>query len=460
MSAKALFVGGTASHAGKSWFTTAICRYLRDLGLRVAPFKAQNMSNNSGPCRISTNGADGAGYGEIGRAQIAQAEACGLEPETDMNPILLKPHSNMGSQVVVNGRVWRDLSASAYYDHFPALLQHVLDAYERLTARYDFIVIEGAGSVAEVNLKARDLVNFGLAERIGAPALLVADIDRGGVFGSVVGTLSLLSDTELKLVRSFAVNRFRGDPSLFHDGVSFLQDRTGKPCLGVFPYVPGIHLDDEDGVSLDDQSQRTGSVAIVRLPHISNFNEFDRVSGTVWLSAPDRRLYDTVILPGTKNTIGDLRWMRAVGFDTWVHRQHAAGAQIVGVCGGFQILGEVVDGEPGLGLLPADTTMLPDKVVRPVRALVNGTPFDAYEIHMGVTDTPRDATPFAVVNGRPEGIRVGRCAGTYLHDALRSDAVLEMLGLQASAKREPPYEALAAWFQSNADTRLFAELYL
>ncbi|HYP05130.1 MAG TPA: cobyric acid synthase [Bryobacteraceae bacterium] len=460
MSAKALFVGGTASHAGKSWFTTAICRYLRNRGLRVAPFKAQNMSNNSGPCRISLNGAGATSYGEIGRAQIAQAEACGLEPETDMNPILLKPHSDKGSQVVVNGRIWRDLSASAYYDNFPALLQHVLDAYERLATRYEFIVIEGAGSVAEMNLKARDLVNFGLAERVGAPAVLVADIDRGGVFGSVVGTLSLLTGAELTLVRSFAVNRFRGEPTLFHDGVSFLEDRTGRPCVGVFPYVHGVALDDEDGVSLDDKSQGPGSVAIVRLPHVSNFNEFDRLSGAVWLSAPDRTLYDAIILPGTKNTIGDLRWMRTVGFDTWIQRQHAAGAQIVGVCGGFQILGEVVDGEPGLGLLPADTTTLPDKVVRPVRAMANGTCFNAYEIHMGVTDTPRGATPFATVNGRPEGIRVGRCSGTYLHDALRSDAVLQMLGLQATAKREPPYDTLASWFESNADTRLFEELYL
>ena len=222
MNARSVFIGGTASHAGKSWFTAAICRYLRNRGLRVAPFKAQNMSNNSGPCRISVKGSSES-YGEIGRAQIAQAEACGLEPETDMNPILLKPHSDVGSQVIVNGRVWQDLSASAYYDQFSALLSHVLDAFNRLASRYDVIVIEGAGSVAEVNLKSRDLVNFGLAERIGAKALLVADIDRGGVFGSIVGTMSLLTDDERALVRSFAVNRFRGDPALFHDGVTFLE---------------------------------------------------------------------------------------------------------------------------------------------------------------------------------------------------------------------------------------------
>jgi adenosylcobyric acid synthase len=457
MKARSLFIGGTASHAGKSWFTTAVCRYLRNRGLRVAPFKAQNMSNNSGPCRISLNGS-GVSYGEIGRAQIAQAEACGIEPETDMNPILLKPHSELGSQVVVNGRIWRDLSASAYYDHFPSLLQNVLDAYDRLASRHDFIVIEGAGSVAEVNLKARDLVNFGLAERIGAPALLVADIDRGGVFGSVVGTLSLLSDSERARVRSFAVNRFRGDPALFHDGVSFLETRTGTRCLGVFPYLHGIRLDDEDAVSLEDVG-RKGSVAIVRLPHVSNFDEFDQIASAVWLEAPDRILYDTIILPGTKNTAGDLQWMRRTGFDRWVHRQHAAGAQVIGICGGFQILGVSVDGEPGLGLLPTRTATFPEKIVRPVKANVEGTEFDAYEIHMGRTEIPSGSIPFAMVDGQPEGIRTNRCIGTYLHDSLRCDAVLRILGLEET-RPEPPYDQLATWFSFNADLQLFEDLYL
>jgi adenosylcobyric acid synthase len=223
--------------------------------------------------------------------------------------------------------------------------------------------------------------------------------------------------------------------------------------------VPGVRLDAEDGVSLEDGGGCSGTVAIVRLPHVSNFNEFDPIAGAVWLGAPDRTLYDTVIVPGTKNTVGDLHWMRAVGFDTWIRRQHAAGAQVIGVCGGFQILGETVDGEPGLGLLPAHTTTLPDKIVRPVRAVVDGDEFDAYEIHTGVTETPRDCTPFALVNGTPEGIRAGSCAGTYLHDALRSDAVLRRFGLHGS-KREPPYDRLASWFALNANVQLFEELYL
>lgn len=457
MSARSLFVGGTASHAGKSWFTAAICRYLRNRGIRVAPFKAQNMSNNSGPCRISMNGSS-VSYGEIGRAQIAQAEACSVEPETDMNPILLKPHSEMGSQVVINGRIWQDLSASAYYEHFPALLQNVLDAYERLSDQYEFIVIEGAGSVAEVNLRSRDLVNFGLAERVGASALLVADIDRGGVFASIVGTMSLLSDSERRLVRSFAVNRFRGDPALFRDGVDFLQEKTGRPCLGVFPFAFDIALDEEDGVSLDS-ARSDGSVAIIRLPRISNFTEFDRIENAKLIAKPERTLYDLVILPGTKNTTGDLQWLRDTELDRWILRQHAAGATIIGVCGGYQMLGESVDGVPALGLLPVTTTMQPEKTVRPVRAQIKGISFDAYEIHMGVTVTPDDSEPFAIVDGEPEGIRSGRCFGTYLHDALRCETVLRMFGLQA-VERVSPYDQLADWFASNADLKLFEELYL
>jgi adenosylcobyric acid synthase len=427
--------------------------------LKVAPFKAQNMSNNSGPCRLSLNGS-GDGYGEIGRAQIAQAHACGLEPETDMNPILLKPHSDMGSQVVVNGRVWRDCSASAYYEHFPALLGWVLEAYERLASRYDVIVIEGAGSVAEVNLKARDLVNFGLAERVGSRAVLVADIDRGGVFGSLLGTLSLLEPKERDLVRSFAVNRFRGDGRLFSDGVDFLQQRSCLPCLGVFPFAPDISLDHEDAVSLEDAAAE-GDVAIVRLPHVSNFTEFDRIAHAAWVTTPNRTLYDTVILPGTKNTVGDLQWMRSVGMDRWVLRQHAAGAQVIGVCGGFQMLGESVDGEPGLGLLDVRTTTLAEKVVKPVRAVAAGTTFDAYEIHMGVTERASDAEAFAFVDGQAEGVRHGRCMGTYLHDALRCDAVLRMLRLDVRAQSpDPPYDRLADWFAANANTQLFEAEYL
>ena len=453
---RSLFVGGTASHAGKSWMTTAICAWLRRRGVRVAPFKAQNMSNNSFPA------ADG---GEIGRAQVAQAEACGLEPTTDMNPILLKPHSDMGSQVIVHGRVWRELSARAYYEHFDYLLQCVLDSFERLSSAYDFIVIEGAGSVAEMNLKQRDLVNFGLARRTGSPALLVSDIDRGGVFASLIGTMGLLQEEEAALVRSFAVNRFRGDPSLFSDGVEFLEGRMSRSCLGVFPMAHGIGLDEEDAVSVEEARSSGAEVAIIRLPRISNFTDFDRIEAD-WITGPVRVLYSHVIIPGTKNTVGDLEWLRTRGLDEWIRKQHAAGAQIVGVCGGFQMMGDSIteDGKTvrALALLPVQTVMQPEKTVRRVAAAADGATFDAYEIHMGDTAVPAEAAPFATVDGSPEGIRAGRCTGTYLHDALRSDAVLASLGIKARPPvcKQQTYNALADWFEQNANTQLFEELYL
>ena len=448
MSARSLFVGGTTSHAGKSWMAAAICRFLRNRGIRVAPFKAQNMSNNSFPA------ADG---GEIGRAQAAQAAACGIEPTTDMNPILMKPNSDKGSQIVLNGRVWRDLSASAYYEHFDFLLARVIDSYTRLASRYEFIVIEGAGSVAEVNLRSRDLVNFGLATRISAPALLVADIDRGGVFASLIGTAGLLQEKEFSLLRSFAVNRFRGDRRLFEDGVSFLKERTGKPCLGVFPWAD-ISLDEEDAVAVEGCRPGGADIAIIRLPRISNFTDFQRIDAD-WINSPVRTLYSHVIIPGTKNTTADLEWMRTASLDRWVHRQHAAGAVLIGVCGGYQILGDTIieNGQTyqGLGLLPVETVMREEKTVRRVAASFG----EGYEIHVGETTTPAQCEPFTHVDGRPEGIRHGRCMGTYLHDALRNDKVLADLGLSARERKEP-YDDLARWFESNADVRLFEELYL
>ena len=284
MTAKPIFIGGTGSHAGKSWVTTALCRYLYRMGHRVAPFKAQNMSNNSMVC------ADG---GEIGRAQVAQAEACGLSPATDMNPILLKPTGALGSQVVLNGRPWKNLKAGEYYEHFDFLLDHVLNAYARLAASYDYVVIEGAGSVTELNLKHRDLVNLGLARRLNAPSLLVADIDRGGVFASVIGTFHLLESEEAALMRSFLVNRFRGDVGLFQDGIRILEEKTKRSCLGVFPYAPDIYLDAEDSVSLEGPAVAGNSgvrAAIVRLPHISNFTDFRLLPDAVYLSELRRPL--------------------------------------------------------------------------------------------------------------------------------------------------------------------------
>lgn len=456
-------IGGTTSHAGKSWMTTAICRHLRQRGFRVAPFKAQNMSNNSYPCP---------GGGEIGRAQVAQAEACGLEPHPDFNPILLKPTSDMGSQVVLHGQVWRHLRAREYYTHFDFLFGEVLAAYQRLAARFDYVVIEGAGSVAELNLKSRDLVNLNLARALSAPALLVSDIDRGGVFAAIIGTIDLLEPEEWALVRAFAVNRFRGDPTLFEDGVRILEAKSGKPCLGVFPYLREFTIDEEDGVSVEDRSSTTSDVAVIKLPRISNVTDFRLLPDAAWITRPMDRQFATVFLPGTKSTLPDLAWLRAQGLDAWILDQHARGAQIVGVCGGYQMLGELIldptqaDSElesgVGLGLLPVETIMASEKTTRTVQATTpSGIAFAAYEIHMGVSASP--CSPFAFIDDRPEGARQGSVVGTYLHGALEDHRVLsELLGRPVNPlpSKDEAYDGLACWFAANANLKLFEEQFL
>jgi adenosylcobyric acid synthase len=456
MKARPIFVGGVASHAGKSWMATAICAWLRRQGLSVAPFKAQNMSNNSCACR---------GGGEIGRAQAAQAEACGLEPEPDMNPILLKPNSDNGSQVVLEGRVWKTLRAREYYEHHDFLLERALAAYERLAARCEYVVIEGAGSVAELNLKSTDLCNLGFARRVEAPGLLVADIDRGGVFASIIGTYSLLEQDERRLLRSFAVNRFRGDASLFEPGVQIIEERTGSPCLGVFPMASHIELDPEDGVSIEDARRAPAAdVAIIRLPHISNFTDFRLLAKYAeWLTRPSDNPFKTIILPGTKNTVGDLEWLRSVGLADWIVERARAGTTVIGVCGGYQMLGESVEEAPGLGLLSVRTTMRDEKTVRPVEAATgSGICFTAYEIHMGETPRPEGAMVFATLSdGTLEGVKQGNIAGTYLHGALENASVVsELLGrdIPEPAPKQRNYDLLADWFERNQ--RGFKELYL
>jgi adenosylcobyric acid synthase len=471
MAAKPIFIGGTGSHAGKSWVATALCRYLYRKGYRVAPFKAQNMSNNSMVC------ADG---GEIGRAQVAQAEACGLPPTTDMNPILLKPTGDLGSQVVLNGRPWKNLKAAEYYEHFELLLKHVLEAYVRLAADYDYVVIEGAGSVTELNLKQRDLVNLGLARRLNAPTMLVADIDRGGVFASVIGTFHLLEGEEAALVRSFLVNRFRGDPGLFKDGVRILEEKTQRPCLGVFPYAPDIYLDAEDSVSLEAKAAAANSgvrAAIVRLPHISNFTDFRLLSDAVYLSEPSSQKFDVIFLPGTKNTIDDMRWLRDRGFEAWLLARVEQGTKVIGVCGGFQMLGNrIVDPDSvesssasvrGLGLLPIETYLAREKTTRAVKARTpSGVEFQAYEIHMGVTTAEKEYDPFAITDrGYADGIRTPGVVGTYLHGALENKAVLEevigrALPCIAGETKDSQYDRLADWFAEYVNEEILTKQYL
>ncbi|MDQ6707284.1 MAG: cobyric acid synthase [Acidobacteriota bacterium] len=466
MRARSMMVAGTASHVGKSWMATAICRWLARQGWSVAPFKAQNMSNNSYPC---------ASGGEIGRAQVAQAQACFLEPEPDMNPILLKPNSDNGSQVVLHGKMWRTLPAREYYAQFPYLLGEVLEAYERLAARHDFIVIEGAGSITELNLKHTDLVNLGLATRLNAPVLLVADIDRGGVFASIAGTFALLEESERALVRAFAINRFRGDAALFDTGVEFLEKRTGRPCLGVFPYLAGAPLDAEDGVSIEGRGITDSDIAIIAFPHIANLSDFRLIPDARRITRPLDGTFACVILPGTKNTLADLAWLRNVGLDAWVIEQHRRGAHIIGVCGGYQMMGERIEdplalesdigAAEGLRLLPVSTVLAGEKNTRAVHAVTpSGLRFAAYDIHLGRTTRPESAPPFAVLSdGTVDGLRAERCTGTYLHGALEDSLVLgELLrrDIKEIPNRDQVYDALADWFEANVDRRRFEETYL
>jgi len=475
MTAIPIFIGGTGSHVGKSWVAAAVCRYLRRKGLRVAPFKAQNMSNNSMVCE---------GGGEIGRAQAAQAEACGIMPHVDMNPILLKPTGSLGSQVVVNGYPWKTLTAREYYEHFDFLREKVAESYERLASAYDYIVVEGAGSITELNLRRCDLVNLGLAVRIQSPCILVADIDRGGVFASITGTFQLLEPEESALVRTFLVNRFRGDVTLFKDGVEILEAKTGRRCLGVFPHAPEIHLDPEDSVSLDDRtsplSQPGGArqrVAIVRLPHISNFTDFRLLPEARYITQPVDDHFDVIFLPGTKNTIDDMQWLQSTGMADWLHRQYSEGATIVGVCGGFQMLGdEIIDPAHvessaekvrGLGFIRATTRLMPHKTTRLVAARTHsGVPFRGYEIHMGITTIDDGDRPFAhLENGTRDGVRLPRIVGTYLHGAFENREVLEEIlphGLPAIPPDSPDrqYDRLADWFAEHVDHDLFASEYL
>ena len=456
--ARPLFIGGTCSNAGKSWMATAICAWLRSRGVSVAPFKAQNMSNNSYPCRAG---------GEIGRAQVAQAEACGLEPEPAMNPILLKPSGNGTSQVVVRGRVWKTLSAREYYACADELRRTVLDAYEDLSSRFDVIVIEGAGSVTELNLRDYDLVNLGLVTRIRAPWLLVADIERGGVFGSVIGTTDLLTLDERSLFRGFAINKFRGDVSLFDEGVRILEARTASRCFGVFPYAADIHLDAEDSLALQTRPSTRppphARLAIVEFPHLSNATDFRLLTWAEWITAPRLERYDFIILPGSKNTLADLAWLRATGLADWILQQHRSGSVLIGICGGYQMLGRTI-GDPagmessageaeGLGLLPAVTRLSRVKRAQAVTATTpGGVRFGGYEIHLGVTtlDGSTDVLPFARLgDGGVEGVRGDRAIGTYLHGAFEHPAVCaEVFGIDAPRvmSKSVQYRRLAAWF--------------
>ena len=407
-----LMLQGTASDVGKSIVTTALCRIFKQDGFRPAPYKSQNMALNS---YVTMEGK------EIGRAQGVQAEACGILATTDMNPILIKPIKDMHSQIVIHGVPEMQISAMDYRTHFlPKAKTIVLDALDRLREEYDIVVMEGAGSPAEINLKDRDIVNMNLAGWADAPVVLIADIDRGGVFASLVGTLELLEPHEVKRIKGFIINKFRGDLELLKPGLEWLEARTGIPVLGVLPYIQDLRIEAEDSVVLDELQYRTLpkrelDIAVIRYPRISNFTDFDALGwepdvGVRYVnSVHELGTPDVIILPGTKDTISDLSFLKDRGLDQVILDQvHNRGTQLVGICGGYQMLGEwlydphAVEGHvqeaEGLGLLPLTTTFLHQKrTVRVSGQLTQGHPLllhpssnhkpliEAYEIHMGVT---------------------------------------------------------------------------
>jgi adenosylcobyric acid synthase len=447
-------VCGTSSDAGKSAVVAGLCRSLARRGVRVAPFKAQNMALNS---YVTASGH------EIGRAQAAQALAAGVEPEVAMNPILLKPTSARSSQVVVLGRPVAHLSAAAYHERKPALLGTVLEALADLRARYDVVVLEGAGSPAEINLLDHDIVNLRVAHDAGLPAVVVGDIDRGGVFAALYGTVALLPDRYRRLVRGFVINKFRGDPDLLGDGLADLERRCGVPTIGVLPWVHDIAIDAEDSLALAGlRPQAAGGaagdpldVAVVRWPAISNFTDVDAVAlepgVTVRLVDQPGAVgdADVVILPGSKSTVADLAWLRARRLDEAVAAARRRGALVLGVCGGYQALGRCIDDDvesgagrvDGLGWLPVQTRFEADKITVQRHGRALGAPLTGYEIHHGRTTLLAGATPWIHVDSGdgdlPEGAATadGSVLGTSLHGLFDHDEFRAAFLRHAAARR-------------------------
>nr|WP_314901111.1 cobyric acid synthase [uncultured Deefgea sp.] len=424
-----LMIQGCTSDAGKSTLTAALCRLLQRRGISVAPFKPQNMALNSA---VTQDG------GEIGRAQAVQAFACGLAPHTDMNPVLLKPSSDCRAQVIIQGKSIGNLDAVDYHDYKKTAKAAVFDSWQRLASQYDWVLVEGAGSPAEVNLRAGDIANMGFAEEADCPVWLVADIDRGGVFAHFVGTLACLSESEQARIKGFIINRFRGDIALLQPGCDWLEAQTGKPVLAVVPYLHGLDIAAEDAVPRTASGKEGDfSIVIATLPHISNHTDFDplrRITGVNCRFAnPNQPLpkCDLLILPGSKNTQGDLAWLREQGWDAQIAQHLRYGGKLLGVCGGYQMLGEtIIDSEGielrtissnGLSCIPMSTRLEPEKQLRNVvgQFISNGTAVAGYEIHLGQSEIrSAEFKPlFQLSDGRTDGVISpdGQIIGTYLH---------------------------------------------
>ena len=465
--AKAIMIQGTASNAGKSLLAAGLCRIFKQDGYRVAPFKSQNMALNSA---ITPDGL------EMGRAQVVQAEAAGVAPDARMNPILLKPTSSVGSQVIVGGVPRGTMPAGEYFHYRKTLIPEVMAAYQSLSADYDIIVIEGAGSPAEINLRQDDIVNMGMAKRAKAPVLLCGDIDRGGVFASLYGTVKLLEPDEQELIRGLIINKFRGDVDILRPGLGQLEELTGKPVLGVVPMLD-VDVDDED--SLSSRLGNTGRVglvdiAVVRLPRLSNFTDFnplERMEAVTlrYVTSPRELGHpDLVVLPGTKNTMDDLRWLRQSGMEAAILQHASAGGAVAGICGGYQMLGQTVsdpDGVEGggtlkgLGLLPADTVFQGEKTRTRVTgafrapegifASMAGAAFEGYEIHMGRTESAvAPLADFTTQTGerRTDGLSAGNVWGCYVHGIFdKAEAAEALVNALLAAKGLEPGAAAVDW---------------
>lgn len=497
MKAKSIMIQGTMSNAGKSILTGGLCRVLRQDGYRVAPFKSQNMALNS---FITSEGL------EMGRAQVMQAEAAGIEPSVLMNPILLKPTNDIGSQVIVNGEVVGVMSAVEYFRRKREYIPAIMAAYQKLADQNDIIVIEGAGSPAEINLKTEDIVNMGMAKMADAPVLLVGDIDRGGVFAQIVGTLELLEAEERQRVKATIINKFRGDKTILDPGLKMLEEKTGIPACGVIPYFH-LDIDDEDSLTERfDKKQAVGlvDIVVIRLPRISNFTDFAPlecmngvsvryVSKTADFGAPD-----AVILPGSKNTIADLLWMRQCGLEAKVLQHSARGKLVFGICGGYQMLGTAIHDPLGLeqqgsikgmGLLPMETEFAAEKTRTRVRgrfmqvpgllAGLGGTEIEGYEIHMGIShgEYPGLLELTDEVSGlaaKADGTGSDHVYGCYVHGifdrAQVSQGVVQALlagkgyaadaieGVDMAVYKEEQYDKLADVIRSNMDMKMIYEI--
>jgi len=483
-----LMIQGTTSDSGKSTIAAGLCRILKNQGRNVAPFKPQNMALNSA---VTVDG------GEIGRAQAVQAQAAGVEPHTDMNPVLIKPNTDTAAQIIVHGKALTDMDATGFHQYKPMAMKFVLQSYSRLKNQYDTIIVEGAGSPAEINLRDRDIANMGFAEEVDCPVILVADIDRGGVFAHLIGTLELLSETEQARVKGFIINRFRGDISLLQSGLDWLENKTGKPVIGTLPYLQGFHLEAEDAITNKQVlSEKKLKVIVPVLPRISNHTDFDplRLHPNIDFEfiGPSSTLNtipsaDLIILPGSKNVRHDLNWLIEQGWQKTINKHLRYGGKLIGICGGFQMLGKMIHdpnglegqtgSDKGLGLLEFETTLENDKTLTNVEAqfTVDHATIHGYEIHMGKSVGKALSNPAFIFNKHPHDEKSDGAIseddliiGTYIHGLFENknacDSLVKWAGMKEATTpdyhqiREAEIDRLATSMQEHLNIEKICQI--